>query len=71
MNDQPKQMLPETYGKRRVPRLIAKLNQLRSTIRAEGTPATQDAWDEVEPFIDFLFEEVGRRDINPITARET
>jgi hypothetical protein len=45
----------ETYGTRSVPDMIAQVNELRRSIRAEGTPAVQDAWDKVEEHIDFAY----------------
>jgi hypothetical protein len=45
----------ETYGTRSVPDMIAQVNELRRAIRAEGTPAVQDAWDKVEEHIDFAY----------------
>jgi hypothetical protein len=45
----------ETYGTRSVPVMIAQMNELRRLIRAEGTPAIQDAWDQVEEHIDFAY----------------
>ena len=47
--------MTERYGKRRVPKMYAEVNRLRSAIRAEGTPEIQDAWDAVEEWIDFAF----------------
>lgn len=46
---------PDRYGKRRVDRMLRDMNVLRQTIRAEGTPAIQDAWDRVEECIDFAY----------------
>ncbi len=43
------------YGKRRVDRMLRDMNILRQTIRAEGTPAIQDAWDRIEECIDFAY----------------
>jgi hypothetical protein len=45
----------ETYGTRSVPDMFAQVNELRRSIRAEGTPAVQDAWDKVEEHIDFAY----------------
>lgn len=28
-----------------------KIERLRRAIRREGTPAIQDAWDEIEPYV--------------------
>ena len=28
-----------------------KIGRLRKSIRAEGTPAIQDAWDAIEPYV--------------------
>lgn len=43
------------YGNRKVPKMYAQINELRRAIRAEGTPAIQDAWDKVEEHIDFAY----------------
>ena len=42
-------------GNRKVPKMYAQINELRRAIRAEGTPAVQDAWDAVEEHIDFAY----------------
>jgi len=31
--------------------IIRKIERLRKAIRQEGTPAIQDAWDEMEPHV--------------------
>ena len=46
---------PDRYGQRKVPRMYAEINTLRAAIRAEGTPAIQEAWDAVEEHIDFAY----------------
>lgn len=43
------------YGNRNVPKMIAEIEALRQAIRAEGTPAIQDAWDRVETHIDYAY----------------
>lgn len=43
------------YGTRRVDRMWADINALRQVIAREGTPAIQDAWDRVEPCIDYAY----------------
>jgi hypothetical protein len=43
------------YGRSNVPKMYAQINSLRAAIRAEGTPAIQDAWDKVEEHIDFAY----------------
>lgn len=43
------------YGLARITKLRAAVSALRSAIRAEGTPAIQDAWDRVEPWVDRIF----------------
>jgi len=43
------------YGNRNVPKMIRQVDDLRKAIRAEGTPAIQDAWDKVEEHIDFAY----------------
>lgn len=55
-------MTVETYGRRRVPRMIQKVNRLREVIRNQGTPDIQSAWDDVEQIIDFAFGKVGAQD---------
>ncbi len=45
------------YGNRKVPKMYAEIQTLREAIRAEGTPAIQDAWDRVEQHIDFVYQE--------------
>ena len=45
----------EKYGNRNVPKMIAEIEALRKAIRAEGTPAIQDAWDRVESHIDYAY----------------
>lgn len=46
------------YGNRKVPKMYAQINELRKAIRAEGSPAIQDAWDNVEEHIDFVYKSV-------------
>lgn len=48
------------YGNRNVPKMIAQVEALRRAIRAEGTPAIQDAWDKVEEHIDYAYRREGR-----------
>lgn len=48
------------YGRRNVPKMIAQIEALRRAIRAEGTPAIQDAWDKVEEHIDYAYRREGR-----------
>jgi len=43
------------YGNRNVPKMIREIDTLRAAIRAEGTPAIQDAWDKVEQHIDYAY----------------
>ena len=43
------------YGTRNVPKMIREVETLRAAIRAEGTPAIQDAWDKVEQHIDYAY----------------
>lgn len=45
----------QTYGRTKLSKLRAAVNDLRTAIRAEGTPAVQDAWDRAEPWIDRIF----------------
>jgi hypothetical protein len=51
----------ETYGRRRVPLLIQKIQHHRDLIRTEGSPEMQASWDSIEEFIDFLYERVAQR----------
>lgn len=46
---------PAKYGNRNVPKMIRQIDALRKAIRAEGTPAIQDAWDAVEEHIDYAY----------------
>lgn len=50
------------YGKYPVTKIIKNVDLLRKAIRAEGTQRVQDAWDEIEPVIDFFLR---RSDDNP------
>ena len=43
------------YGNRNVSKMIGQIDTLRHSIRQEGTPAIQDAWDKVEEHIDFAY----------------
>ncbi len=43
------------YGRAKLSKLRAAVQALRGVIRAEGTPAIQDAWDRVEPGGDRIF----------------
>jgi len=43
------------FGRRGVSRMYAEVNELRRAIRAEGTPAIQNAWDKVEQHIDYAY----------------
>ena len=47
--------MPERYGDRRVPKMYREFDALRKLIRAEGTPAIQDAFDKLETNIDFAY----------------
>ena len=46
---------PARYGNRNVPKMIRQIDDLRKAIRAEGTPAIQEAWDSVEEHIDYAY----------------
>lgn len=46
---------PARYGNRNVPKMIRQVEALRKIIRAEGTPAIQEAWDAVEQHIDYAY----------------
>ena len=43
------------YGNRTIIKMFNQINALRKAIRAEGTPAIQEAWDKVEEHIDFVY----------------
>jgi hypothetical protein len=43
------------YGQRNVAKMIREWDALRKAIRAEGTPAIQDALDKIEPHIDYAY----------------
>lgn len=47
--------MAEKYGRRNVSKMLAQINNLRRLIRAEGSPAIQGAWDEVEEHIDYAY----------------
>lgn len=42
------------YGQYPVTKIIKSIDALRKAIRSEGTPAIQEAWDRIEPVIDFF-----------------
>lgn len=50
------------YGKYPVTKIIKNVDILRKAIRAEGTQRVQEAWDEIEPVIDFFLR---RKDQDP------
>ena len=55
--------MTDRYGKTRMGTIRAAVNALRASIRAEGTPAIQDAWDRMEPWIDAdIWAETNRQD---------
>lgn len=54
--------LPATFGNRRVPRMLQKVQAHRELVRASGSTALEASWDDIEQFLDFLYAEVGRRD---------
>ena len=43
------------YGRRNVPKMIGQVDKLRHLIAAEGSPAIQDAWGDVEEHIDYAY----------------
>jgi hypothetical protein len=49
----------EKYGRRNVPKMIREWDELRSAIRAQGTPLIQDALDKVEQHIDYAYRKIG------------
>ena len=52
-------MSGQKYGRRNVAKMIRQIDTLRQAIRAEGTPAIQDAWDAVEEHIDYAYRKEG------------
>lgn len=54
--------MTDRYGNRRVPKMREQINRLERAIRAEGTPAVQDAWDDVVQHIDFAYGRIGAQD---------
>jgi len=36
------------------------IERLRKTIRSEGTPAIQEAWDKLEPHVSVFFQDVDK-----------
>lgn len=54
------------YGNRNVPKMYGQINTLRALIRSEGSPAIQEAWDEIEPHIDFIYVHVQKESENEI-----
>lgn len=53
------------YGNRNVAKMIQEVEKLRAIIRAEGTPAIQDAWDKVESHIDYGYRKMENPNGNP------
>ena len=45
----------DKYGNRNIIKMFNQINHLRKSIRSEGTPAIQAAWDKVEEHIDFAY----------------
>ncbi len=43
------------YGRAKIVTLRRDVNALRKAIRAEGTPAVQDAWEKAERWVDRVF----------------
>jgi len=41
-------------------KIYNKIGRLRKAIRAEGTPAIQAAWDQLEPHVSVFFNAEGR-----------
>lgn len=44
--------MSDCYGKARMAKIRAAVNDLRAVIRAHGTPEIETAWDRLEPWID-------------------
>lgn len=49
------------FGRRKVPGMYAQINDLRRSIRQEGTPSIQAAWDAVEEHIDAAYQWTAER----------
>lgn len=47
--------MTQLYGRAKIVTLRRDVNALRKAIRAEGTPAVQDAWDKMERWVDRVF----------------
>lgn len=47
--------MSDRYGQRNIVKMWNQWNTLRRLIRAEGSPAIQEAWDQVESWVDFVF----------------
>ncbi|CAB4121839.1 hypothetical protein UFOVP16_13 [uncultured Caudovirales phage] len=60
---------PDTYGMRNVPDMIRQMEDLRRIIRAQGTPAVQEAWDKVEEHIDYAYRAMPARPAAPQDPR--
>lgn len=49
------------FGKRRVTKMYAEVNELRRAIAAEGSDRIQRAWDRVEEHLDFAYQQAAER----------
>jgi hypothetical protein len=55
---------PDRYGATRISRIRKRWNALREAVRAEGTPAVQDAFDQMEGF-DTILQDPRNREATP------
>lgn len=46
--------MTDRYGQTRVVEIRAAIDDLRKACRNEGTPAVQDAWDRLEPWLGYV-----------------
>lgn len=53
--------MTDRYGKAKIVKLRAAVDELRKACREEGTPRIQSAWDRAEPWVDRIFT-TGRKD---------
>lgn len=56
--------MTDRYGNRTIIKMFNQINALRKTIRSEGTPNIQEAWDKVEEHIDYIYGKRGETNDN-------
>lgn len=49
--------MPDRYGQTRVTKIKAAFDRHREAVRREGTPAIQETWDRIEPWLDWVHEQ--------------